>query len=161
MPVLGAVARPNITSSSTIIDHKEYLGGHADTISNPGYYTFYAHYTPGNVSVIVRGINMASSDYTATSGKDILISTSAITLNSDDTIQIIGYGTSTSSILTRSDMNITGGQAINLEKVDSKMYMNRNEYSANLHVPAGYNAFFAGPMNFTGTLTIDGVLNII
>ena len=29
------------------------------------------------------------------------------------------------------------------------------------NVPASYNAFFAGPMNFTGTLTIDGVLNII
>lgn len=159
MPFIGSANKTRATK--TTIDHKEYLGGHADTLANPGYYTFYVHYVPGNLSVIVRGIHMASSDYIALNGTDVRIQMSKITLEPDDVIELIGFGMPTDQVLTKSDLNITGGQAINLEKVDSKMYMNRNEYSADLVIPAGYNAFFAGPMNFTGTLTIDGVLNII
>ena len=159
MPVLGAVTKT--VSVKTTYDHKEYLGGHADTMTNPGYYTFYANYVPGQISVIVRGINMASSDFYALNGKDVRIDMSKITLNPDDTIEIQGFGLTSDQVLTKSDMNITGGQAINLEKVDSKFYMNRNEYSADLHIPAGYNAFFCGPLNFTGVLNVEGVLNII
>jgi hypothetical protein len=65
---------------------------------------------------------MASSDYTATNGTDVRISTSTITLANDDVIEIIGYGIPSSQILERSDVNITGGQAINLTQVGSSSY---------------------------------------
>jgi hypothetical protein len=159
MAYIGSSARN--TNTRSLIDHKEYLGSHADTSTNSGYYTFYVNYKPGNITVVIRGINMASSDYIATNGSDVRISTSSITLQNDDVIEIIGYSVPNSNVLERSDVNITGGQAINLEKVDAKYYMNRNEYTADLTVPAGYNAFFAGPINFTGTLNVEGTLNII
>tara|TARA_A100001015_G_scaffold317104_1_gene433163 strand:+ start:948 stop:1427 length:480 start_codon:yes stop_codon:yes gene_type:complete len=152
---------PKNINTRSVIDHKEYLGSHADTSTNSGFYTFYANYTPGNVSVIIRGVNAGSSDYTATNGTDIRISTSTLTLNNDDVIEIIGYTTPSSQILERSDVNITGGQAINLEKLDAKLFMNKNEYTANLTIPAGSNGFFCGPVSFTGTINIEGVLNII
>ena len=159
MPFIGASNKTRATK--TTIDHKYYLGGHADTIANPGYYTFYVHYVPGNITVIVRGIHMAESDFIALSGTDVRIRQSDITLNPDDSIELIGFGMPAADVLERSDVSITGGQAINLEKVDAKYYMNRNEYTADLTVPAGYNAFFAGPINFTGTLNVEGTLNII
>ena len=120
MPYLGASPR-NINTRS-VIDHQEYLGSQADTSTNSGYYTFYVNYTPGNVSVVVRGVHMASSDYTATNGTDVRISTSTITLANDDVIEIIGYGIPSSQILERSDVNITGGQAINLTQVGASSY---------------------------------------
>ena len=121
MPFIGAANKTRATK--TTIDHKYYLGGHADTIANPGYYTFYVHYVPGNITVIVRGIHMAESDYIATNGTDVRINQSDITLNSDDSIELIGFGMPAADILQRSDVSITGGQAINLEKVDAKYYM--------------------------------------
>jgi len=120
MPYLGASPR-NINTRS-VIDHQEYLGSQADTSTNSGYYTFYVNYTPGNVSVVIRGVHMASSDYTATNGTDVRISTSTITLANDDVIEIIGYGIPSSQILERSDVNITGGQAVNLTQVGASSY---------------------------------------
>jgi hypothetical protein len=120
MPYLGASPR-NINTRS-VIDHQEYLGSQADTSTNSGYYTFYVNYTPGNLSVVIRGVHMASSDYTATNGTDVRISTSTITLANDDVIEIIGYGIPSSQILERSDVNITGGQAVNLTQVGASSY---------------------------------------
>lgn len=159
MPYFGS--SPRNTNTRSVIDHQSYLGSQADTSTNSGYYTFYCNYTIGNVSVVLRGVHLADSDYTATNGTDIRIATSSITLNNDDVIEIIGHTVPSSQILERSDVSITGGQAINLEKVDSKFYMNKNEYTANLTIPSGYNAFFCGPLNFTGTINVEGILNII
>lgn len=159
MPVIGSANKTRATK--TTIDHREYLGGHADTVANPGYYTFFLNYSPGNLTVTVRGVNLATTDYIATNGTDVRIDTSALTLNSDDVVELLGFGMPASDILGRSDVNVTGGQAINLERVDAKYYTNRNQYTSDLHVPAGYNAFFAGPINFTGTINVEGVLNVI
>lgn len=159
MAYLGST--PKSTNSRSVIDTKEYLGFHADTSTNSGYYTFYANYTPGHVNVIVRGIVLAETDFIAINGTDIRISTSDVTLNNADVIQIVGYTLPVSNVLERSDVSISGGYAINMDRVESRYYMNKNQYAVDLHIPAGYNAFLAGPMNFTGTLTIDGVLNII
>ena len=158
MPYFGS--NPKTINTRYITDHQEYIGT-GDTSTNSGYYTFYANYTPGQVSVIIRGVHLASSDYLATNGTDIRILQSSITLNADDVIEIIGHTVPASQVLERSDVNITGGQASNLEKVDAKYYMNRDTFTADMHVPAGYNAFFAGPVNFTGTINVEGVLNVI
>lgn len=111
MPYIGSTPR-NVNTRSAI-DHQSYLGSQADTSTNSGYYTFYVNYTPGNVSVVLRGVHMADSDFVATTGTDVRISTSTITLASDDVIEIIGYGVPTSQVLERSDVNITGGQISN------------------------------------------------
>lgn len=171
MPYLGASPR-NINTRS-VIDHQEYLGSQADTSTNSGYYTFYVNYTPGNVSVVIRGVHMASSDYTATNGTDVRISTSTITLANDDVIEIIGYGIPSSQILERSDVNITGGQAINLTQVGSSSYKVGNteviDSSGNLiSGTLGANVSFAniaddaisGDKIHSGTIsssTLDGI----
>jgi hypothetical protein len=171
MPYLGASPR-NINTRS-VIDHQEYLGSQADTSTNSGYYTFYVNYTPGNVSVVVRGVHMASSDYTATNGTDVRISTSTITLANDDVIEIIGYGIPSSQILERSDVNITGGQAINLTQVGASSYKVGNteviDSSGNLiSGTLGANVSFAniaddaisGDKIHSGTIsssTLDGI----
>jgi len=171
MPYLGASPR-NINTRS-VIDHQEYLGSQADTSTNSGYYTFYVNYTPGNVSVVIRGVHMASSDYTATNGTDVRISTSTITLANDDVIEIIGYGIPSSQILERSDVNITGGQAINLTQVGASSYKVGNteviDSSGNLiSGTLGANVSFAniaddaisGDKIHSGTIsssTLDGI----
>ena len=69
MPYLGSA--PRTTNAANLIDHKEYLGANADTATNSGYYTFVASYTPNHVSVIVRGINLATCLlYTSPSPRD-------------------------------------------------------------------------------------------
>jgi hypothetical protein len=171
MPYLGASPR-NINTRS-VIDHQEYLGSQADTSTNSGYYTFYVNYTPGNVSVVIRGVHMASSDYTATNGTDVRISTSTITLANDDVIEIIGYGIPSSQILERSDVNITGGQAVNLTQVGASSYKVGNteviDSSGNLiSGTLGANVSFAniaddaisGDKIHSGTIsssTLDGI----
>lgn len=159
MPYLGSA--PRTTNAANLIDHKEYLGANADTATNSGYYTFVASYTPNHVSVIVRGINLATSDFVATNGVDIRIPTSSITLQAEDVIEIIGHTTTTNQVIERSDIHLTGGQAVNMQKVEARYFMNPNTYTADLHIPAANNAFFAGPVNFTGTLNVEGVLNVI
>ena len=111
MPYFGS--SPRNTNTRSVIDHQSYLGSQADTSTNSGYYTFYCNYTIGNVSVILRGVHMADSDYTATNGTDIRIATSSFTLNNDDVIEIIGHTVPSSQILERSDVNITGGAISN------------------------------------------------
>ena len=111
MPYFGS--SPRNTNTRSVIDHQSYLGSQADTSTNSGYYTFYCNYTIGNVSVILRGVHMADSDYTATNGTDIRISTSSFTINNDDVIEIIGHTVPSSQILERSDVNITGGAISN------------------------------------------------
>ena len=159
MPYIGSA--PLNINNNTLIDHKEYLGSQADISTNSGFYTFVANYTPDHVSVIVRGINLAKADYVATNGTDIRISTSALALQDEDVIEIIGHDTSSSQILERSDIHLTGGQATNMEKISSKTFMNPDSYALDLTVPSGHNAFLAGPVNFTGTLNIQGRLNVI
>lgn len=159
MAYIGAA--PRATNTRTVIDVQEYLGSQADTSTNAGYYTFYVNYTPGNVNVMVRGVVLAVSDFIGTNGTDIRISTSDITLNNEDVIQIVGYTVPSSNVLERSDVSITGGYAVNMDRVDSRYYMNKNQYSIDVTIPSGYNAFFCGPVDFTGTINIEGVLNII
>jgi hypothetical protein len=131
------------------------------------------NYTPGNVSVVIRGVHMASSDYTATNGTDVRISTSTITLANDDVIEIIGYGIPSSQILERSDVNITGGQAVNLTQVGASSYKVGNteviDSSGNLiSGTLGANVSFAniaddaisGDKIHSGTIsssTLDGI----
>ena len=94
MPYIGSA--PLNINNNTFIDHKEYLGSQADTSTNSGFYTFVANYTPDHVSVIVRGINLAKADYVATNGTDVRIATSALLLQDEDVIEIIGHDTSSS-----------------------------------------------------------------
>ena len=159
MAYIGASSR-NI-NTRTLVDHQYFTGGQADSSTNSGYYTFYVNYTPGNVTVILRGITLGSTDYIATNGTDIRIATADVTLNSDDSIEIIGYSVPASNVLERSDVNITGGQITGVQKTDSRLFMNDNSYTDDLTIPSGKNCFFCGPVNFTGTLDIQGVLNII
>ena len=43
----------------------------------------------------------------------------------------------------------------------SKIWQNPNTISANITIASGYSAAAAGPINFTGTLAINGNLSVI
>jgi large exoprotein involved in heme utilization and adhesion len=152
---------PRATNTRTIIDHKFYTGSQADSSTNSGYYTFYVNYTVGQITVLVRGIAMDHNDFVATNGTDVRISTSLITLANEDTIELIGHIVPSANVLERSDVNITGGRITGVQSTDSRLFMNDNEYTDDLTIASGKNAFFCGPVNFTGTLDIQGVLNIV
>ena len=113
MPYIGSAIK-NINTRSAI-DHQQFLGSTADTITNPGYYTFYVNYSPGNVTVIVAGSHISHTDYIATNGTDVRISNSAVTINANDAVEITGYNIPTSQVLERSDVNITGGKISGIE----------------------------------------------
>ena len=113
MPYIGSAIK-NVNTRSAI-DHQQFLGSTADTITNPGYYTFYVNYSPGNVTVIVAGSHISHTDYIATNGTDVRISNSAVTINANDAVEITGYNIPTSQVLERSDVNITGGKISGIE----------------------------------------------
>ena len=158
---IGSSART--VNPSEIIDKKEYtISGSTDIVVNGiDYYRFYCNYTPGNVSLFVQGALIASSVYIADNGTDVRIQKSTVSLTSTDEIQIIGYNVPTSQILERSDVSITGGNINGVEQVGAKFFMNKNSYTADLTIPSDTNAFFCGPVNFTGTINVNGVLNIL
>tara|TARA_S200000501_G_scaffold91992_1_gene85377 strand:+ start:654 stop:1136 length:483 start_codon:yes stop_codon:yes gene_type:complete len=160
MPMIGRHSGINVSERKDVFEHKEFTGADADTSTNSGFYTYYVNYQTG-VDVYVRGVRMANTDYTSSNGTDVRIATSAITLNTEDVVQITGYNAPASQILEKSDVNITGGTISNLDRVKAKMFVNANTFSDNLTVGAGENVFLAGPVNFTGQLSINGVLNIL
>jgi len=94
MPYIGSAVKSINTRSA--VDHQQFLGSSADTVTNPGYYTFYVNYSPGNISVFVAGNNISHTDYTANNGTDVRISTSTLTINPADNVEIIGYNIPTS-----------------------------------------------------------------
>jgi hypothetical protein len=51
---------------------------------------FPATYDPGFVDVFLNGVKLAPSDFTATSGTNIVLGSAA---NTSDTVAIVGYGT--------------------------------------------------------------------
>ena len=159
MPMIGSKVI-NVSERKDVFEHKEFTGADADTSTNSGYYTFYVNYQTG-VDVFVRGVRMANTDYTSSNGTDVRIATTAITINTEDVIQITGYNAPASQILEKSDVNITGGTISNLDRVKSKMFVNANTFSDNLTVGAGENVFLCGPVDFTGQLSVNGTLNII
>lgn len=157
MPYLGS--SPRTINTRATIDHRSFTGAEED---DGTYYIWNVNYTPGMVSVVVRGVHMADSDYVATNGTQVKILKSILTLdNANDDIEIVGYTAPVSQVLERSDVNITGGQASNLEKVDSKFYLNKDTFTTDLTVPAGFNCFLCGPVDFTGTVNVEGVMNIL
>ena len=111
MPYIGSAVKSINTRSA--IDHQQFLGSTADTITNPGFYTFYVNYSPGNISVFVAGNNISHTDYTANNGTDVRISTGTLTINPTDNVEIIGYNVPTSQVLERAEVNITGGTISN------------------------------------------------
>ena len=111
MPYIGSAVKSINTRSA--IDHQQFLGSTADTITNPGFYTFYVNYSPGNISVFVAGNNISHTDYTANNGTDVRISTGTLTINPTDNVEIIGYNVPTSQVLERTEVNITGGTISN------------------------------------------------
>ena len=157
MPYLGS--SPRTINTRATIDHRSFTGAEED---DGTYYIWNVNYTPGMVSVVVRGVHMADSDYVATNGTQVKILKSILTLdNANDDVEIIGYTAPVSQVLERSDVNITGGQASNLEKVDSKFYLNKDTFTTDLTIPAGFNCFLCGPVDFTGTANVEGVMNIL
>ena len=108
MPMIGRHSGINVSERKDVFEHKEFTGADADTSTNSGFYTFYVNYQTG-VDVYVRGVRMANTDYTSSNGTDVRIATSAITLNTEDVVQITGYNAPASQILEKSDVNITGG----------------------------------------------------
>ena len=150
---------PKTINPSSSFDHRTFVGAEED---DGTYYIWNVNYSPGMVSVIVRGVNMATTDFVATNGTQVKILKSILTIdNANDHIEIIGYTAPISNVLERSDVNITGGQASNLEKVDSKFYLNKDTFTTNLTIPAGFNCFLCGPVSFTGTVDVQGVMNIL
>ena len=111
MPYIGSAVKSINTRSA--IDHQQFLGSTADTITNSGFYTFYVNYSPGNISVFVAGNNISHTDYTANNGTDVRISTGTLTINPTDNVEIIGYNVPTSQVLERTEVNITGGTISN------------------------------------------------
>jgi len=158
---IGSSART--VNPSEIIDQKEYtVSDSSDIIVNTiDYYRFYCNYTPGNVSLFVQGILVASSAYVADNGTDVRIEKATVTLASTAEIQIIGYNVPTSQMLERSDVSITGGNITGVEHVGSNFFMNKNSFAADITIPENTNAFFCGPVDFTGTINVNGVLNIL
>jgi hypothetical protein len=133
MPYIGSAVKSINTRSA--VDHQQFLGSSADTVTNPGYYTFYVNYSPGNISVFVAGNNISHTDYTANNGTDVRISTSTLTINPADNVEIIGYNIPTSQVLERSDVNITGGSIRNVEISDSNFLGTNNvQFSTGLPV---------------------------
>jgi len=45
--------------------------------------------------------------------------------------------------------------------IKPSFFINKNEYTSNVVISSTDNAFFCGPINFTGTVEVNGVLNII
>lgn len=157
---MGYIGNTNKSvNTRTVIDHQNYTVLQSDR-TNSGFYTFFVNYTPGNLSVFVKGVALAESDYTANNGKDVRIPTT-IPLSNEDDVEIIGYTVPATSILERSDVNITAGTIGGLRQMDSRLYLNDSTYTEDLTIDTGKNAFIAGPINFTATLNVAGTLNII
>ena len=153
--------------NSTLHEHQHFTASQADNVTNAGFYTFTVNYTPGNVQVYVRGIMLASTDFTASNGTDIRIAHSSVTLENNDSVEIIGTKLDSSNILLeQSSVSISGGSiggetAINVKNVESDVFFNHDTFTDNLTVSANKNAMIIGPVNFTGDLTINGNLSIV
>ena len=153
--------------NSTLHEHQHFTASQADSVTNAGFYTFTVNYTPGNVQVYVRGIMLASTDFTASNGTDIRIAHSSVTLENNDSVEIIGTKLDSSNILLeQSSVSISGGSiggdtAINVKNVESDVFFNHDTFTDNLTVLANKNAMIIGPVNFTGNLTIHGNLSIV
>jgi len=122
MPYFGSNLQ-NVSNRS-MIEHLRFLGSDADVTTNLGVSTFYVNYTPENVSVIVQGNYLLPSDFEATNGKDIRISS---TINNTDVIEIIGYNVRSSVVLERTDVHITAGKIGGVDVSQFKEMLERIE----------------------------------
>ena len=62
------------------------------------------------MQVYVRGILLASTDFTASNGTDIRIAHSSVTLENNDSVEIIGTKLDSSNILLeQTSVSISGG----------------------------------------------------
>mgnify|MGYP003150728458 CR=1 FL=1 len=58
---MGYIGNTNKSvNTRTVIDHQNYTVLQSDR-TNSGFYTFYVNYTPGNLSVFVKGVALAES----------------------------------------------------------------------------------------------------
>ena len=108
-----------------------------------------------------------ATDFTASNGTDIRIAHSSVTLENNDSVEIIGTKLDSSNILLeQSSVSISGGSiggdtAINVKNIESDVFFNHDTFTDNLTVSANKNAMIIGPVNFTGNLTINGNLSIV
>ena len=149
--------------NSTLHEHQHFTASQADTVTNAGFYTFTVNYTPGNVQVYVRGILLASTDFTASNGTDIRIAQSSVTLESNDSVEIIGTKLDSSNILLeQSSVSISGGSiggdtAINVKNIEADTYFNYPTYNEGITIPSDKNAMMVGPISLP-SLTVNGQL---
>jgi hypothetical protein len=132
-------------------------------------------YEPGFLDVYLNGIKLASADYTATNGSDVVLTTGAAV---DDILEVVAFdvfelanhynktvsdsryiaqGTPTGGGMFKGDNGTVGTQAGDIFRV------NEQELNTNTTIDADENASATGPLTVASgiTLTVNGNLTVI
>ncbi|MDB4355550.1 hypothetical protein N9Z55_06620 [Akkermansiaceae bacterium] len=132
-------------------------------------------YTPNFLDVYLNGVKLASADYTATNGSDVVLASGAAT---GDILDVVAYttfesgdhytkavsdsryiaqGTPTGGGMFKGENGTVGTQAGDIFRV------NEQELNTNTTIDADENASATGPLTVASgiTLTVNGNLTVI
>ena len=106
-------------------------------------------YVANHVSVYLNGVKQViPTDVAASNGSTVVFASDLVV---SDVVEVI-------ALSTFSAANITGAAEM---ATFSKLLQNPDTISANITIASGYSAIAGGPINFTGTVAVNGNLSIV
>jgi hypothetical protein len=126
-----------------------------------GQTSFTVTYTAGYVEVFLNGVLLNATDYTATSGTAIVLSTSATT---GDIVEVIAYNAiALGTLVSTGVLGGTAGQVLTSNGTNSywatssgggPIDLNATTISSATSLSSGQNGLSVGPMTVTGSVTV-------
>ena len=120
------------------------------------------NYTVGWVKVWLNGVLLvegSGKDFQATTGNSI---TGLAALTANDILVLEANHTfSVSDSGPRSGGTFDGAVIFDTRPTFSKLLQNPDTISANITIASGFSAVAGGPINFTGTVAVNGNLSIV
>ena len=155
MPFLG---KQPLTGEFKKLDFINPDGGATYSLTYGG-----APYLPGQATrlmVSVNGVIQEAGDAYTTDGSTITFSEN-LTFGTDEIDFIVGLG-------EIGNVTVPAAGSVTPSKLDESLVINNTNirvndsvYTQDITIPAGKNAFVAGPVQFDGDLVIDGTLTIV
>ena len=116
-------------------------------------------YTPNFLDVYLNGVKLASADYTATNGSDVVLASGAST---GDILEVVAFSTFEVANVSgggmfKGDNGTVGSRAGDIFRI------NEQELNTNTTIDADENASATGPLTVASgiTLTVNGNLTVI
>ena len=135
------------------------LAGTTDTVSHADS-GLAINYEANHVSVYLNGVKqVVGTDVTASNGSTLVF---ASTLAEDDVVEAIALSSfSPADTVPATGGSFTGDVTFDTRPTFSKLLQNPDTISANITIASGFSAVAGGPINFTGTVAVNGNLSIV